>query len=72
MNAYLGQGQIVLNVSKLIHANSEQEAWRKINEMINVLTAHFQSVNVETVDGQTHNVDVDDFEIKWEEVSEFE
>jgi hypothetical protein len=71
MNAYLSQGKIVLNVSKLIHANSEEEAWRKINEMINGLTAHFGSINIETVDGQTHSVNVDNFEIEWEEVSEF-
>lgn len=71
MNAYLSQGQIVLNVSKLILANSEQEAWHKIDEMINVLNAHFKSVNVETVDGQTHSLNVDNFEIEWEEVSKF-
>ncbi|MCG6796338.1 hypothetical protein [Geobacillus sp. YHL] len=71
MNAYLSQGQIVLNVSKLILANSEQEAWRKINEMINVLNAHFGNLSVETVDGQTHSLNVDNFEIEWKDVSKF-
>ncbi|UQD52674.1 hypothetical protein C0971_12020 [Bacillus methanolicus] len=68
MKKYVGLGEINLHVSKEIQAPSEQKAWQKIMESINNLTADIRSIKIETVDGEIHEVDVDLFHIKWDEV----
>jgi (p)ppGpp synthase/HD superfamily hydrolase len=69
MNDYLQFGKIVLDVSAIVRASNRQEALQKIHEMINELNANINSIPIETIDGEVHNLEVHNFHIEWENVT---
>lgn len=67
MNEYLQFGRVVLDVSTIVKASNRQEALQKIHEMINELNANINSISIETIDGEVHNLEVYNFHIEWED-----
>lgn len=61
-------GTIVLNVSTQVLANNQREALQKIYTLINELNANIRNIDIETIDGTVHRLNVDNFHIKWEDV----
>ncbi|MGG3920250.1 hypothetical protein ABEV38_18280 [Parageobacillus thermoglucosidasius] len=70
MNEYLSFGRIILDVSKKVLAGNEEEALQKICQLINELNADISNITITTLDGKVHNLDVNNFCIKWEEALE--
>jgi len=67
-NTYWAFGEIQLHVSKEFQAEGEQNAWEKIYKMVNENTADIRKIKIETVNGEVHEIDVNDFCIIWKEV----
>lgn len=61
-------GSIVLNVSTQVSAKNKREALQKIYTLINELNANIRNIDIETIDGTVHRLNVDNFHIEWEDV----
>ena len=61
-------GSIVLNVSTQVSAKNQSEALQKIYTLINELNASIHNIDIETIDGAVHRLNVDNFHIEWEGV----
>ncbi|WP_339210041.1 hypothetical protein NSQ41_12645 [Aeribacillus sp. FSL K6-8210] len=70
MNEYLPFGSIVLDVSTKVLAANEEEALLKANELINELNADIDSIEIKTIDGKVHKLEVHNYHIEWEEALE--
>ncbi|STO12766.1 Uncharacterised protein [[Flavobacterium] thermophilum] len=68
MNKFTSFGSIVLNVSTQVLAKSQSEALQKIYALINELNANIRNIDIETIDGTVHRLNVDNFHIEWEDV----
>lgn len=68
MDKFTSFGTIVLNVSTQVLANNQREALQKIYTLINELNANIRNIDIETIDGTVHRLNVDNFHIKWEDV----
>ncbi|GLH62421.1 hypothetical protein [Parageobacillus sp. G301] len=67
MKKFKVYGQATVWMVKEVEAENEQEAMMKIDSMVGNLVADVDRMNIKTVDGEEHEVEVDNFEIKWEE-----
>lgn len=67
MEQYFTFGTITLNVSTKVLAGSQQEALQKIYQLINELNANIINIPIMTINGEIHNLDVNNFHIEWEE-----
>jgi hypothetical protein len=61
-------GKIVLDVSAKVLAENHKEALRKIYKMVNELNADFDNISVSTIDGKSHDLEIHNFHIEWEDV----
>lgn len=68
MDKFTSFGTIVLNVSTQVLANNQREALQKIYTLINELNANIRNIDIETIDGTVHRLNVDNFHIEWEDV----
>ena len=68
MDKFTSFGTIVLNVSTQVLANNQREALQKIYTLINELNANIRNIDIETIDGTVHRLNVDNFHIEWEGV----
>ena len=68
MYKFTSFGSIVLNVSTQVLANNQREALQKIYTLINELNANIYNIDIETIDGTVHRLNVDNFHIEWEDV----
>lgn len=68
MDKFTSFGSIVLNVSTQVLAENQREALQKIYTLINELNTNISNINIETIDGTVHRLNVDNFHIKWEDV----
>ncbi|MBE2919994.1 hypothetical protein HPK02_14670 [Anoxybacillus flavithermus] len=68
MDKFTSFGTIVLNVSTQVSANNQSEALQKIYTLINELNANIRNIDIETIDGTVHRLNVDNFHIEWEDV----
>ena len=68
MDKFTSFGTIVLNVSTQVLANNQREALQKIYTLINELNVNIRNIDIETIDGTVHRLNVDNFHIKWEDV----
>lgn len=67
MDKFTSFGSIVLNVSTQVLANNQREALQKIYTLINELNANIHNIDIETIDGTVHRLNVDSFHIEWED-----
>lgn len=68
MDKFTSFGTIILNVSTQVLANNQREALQKIYTLINELNANIRNIDIETIDGTVHRLNVDNFHIEWEDV----
>lgn len=68
MDKFTSFGSIVLNVSTQVSAENQKEALQKIYTLINELNANIRNIDIETIDGTVHRLNVDNFHIEWEDV----
>lgn len=68
MDKFTSFGTIVLNVSTQVLANNQSEALQKIYTLINELNVNIHNIDIETIDGTVHRLNVDNFHIEWEDV----
>lgn len=68
MNKFTSFGSVVLNVSTQVLATNHSEALQKICILINELNANIRNIDIETIDGTVHRLNVDNFHIEWEDV----
>lgn len=68
MNKFTSFGTIFLNVSTQVLADNQREALQKIYTLINELNANIRNIDIETIDGTVHRLNVDNFHIEWEDV----
>ena len=68
MDKFTSFGTIVLNVSTQVLANNQREALQKIYTLINELNANIRNIDIETIDGTVHRLNVDNFHIEWKDV----
>ncbi len=70
MNEFFTFGRIILDVSTEVLATNEEEALQKIRRLINELNTNVSNIEIETVNGKVHKLDVNNFHIEWEEALE--
>lgn len=68
MDKFTSFGTIFLNVSTQVLADNQREALQKIYTLINELNANIRNIDIETIDGTVHRLNVDNFHIEWEDV----
>ncbi|WP_425203730.1 hypothetical protein [Priestia megaterium] len=66
---FLVQGEINLTASKLVSASDETSALQKMNELFNTFMSQLETVTYKDENGEIQTINVDDFEIEWQEAT---
>ena len=66
---YLVQGEINLMASKLVSASDEASALQKMSELFNTFMSQLETVTYRDENGEIQTINVDDFEVEWQEAT---
>lgn len=66
---FLVQGEINLTASKLVSASDEASALQKMSELFNTFMSQLETVTYKDENGEIQTINVDDFEIEWQEAT---
>jgi len=67
---FLVQGEITLNVSKMVKSQDENSALQKMCELLNTFTSQIETITYKDENGETHTIKVDDFDVEWAEATD--
>ncbi|TPF18046.1 hypothetical protein [Priestia megaterium] len=69
---FLVQGEMTLNVSKMVSSTDEGSALQKMYELFNALTSQVETITYKDENGELHTIKVDDLDVSWEEATNAE
>lgn len=67
---FLVQGEITLNVSKIVASQDENSALKKMCELLNNFTSQIETITYKDENGESHTIKVDDFDVEWSEATD--